>query len=194
MRIIIITYYILLSFYSTVIAQAEGKECDNNQLVTLSLNKQTLSDVASIVLTQTGYHVEHESIDSSLLVSGVFTNVTIEKLYLRLLKGSNIAIEFDTKEKKVKVKLLGKWLPKKEIESKNEIKQLHAQQAKQIRRQNNSPDTIEPFTGQSYGEIKKLHAQQAKQVRSQNNNPNTIEPFTGQSYGEIKKLHARQAK
>lgn len=175
--------------------------------VEISVKNRPLKEVVHLVQKQTGYKVELKFIDESFLVSGEYSNVNVEKIFTRLLKGYNVSVAINNLDKSISVISLG---DKVQLSNGSKI----AATASPIAAEINDPETIFPpvaevdpassdkpptdpllmLTGLSSKNTEALHVQQEKELQLKHNDPTTVDPLTGLSFAELEEMHEKQAK
>ena len=172
--------------------------------VTVSVKNMPISQVAVLIQEQIGYQVVLKSISPDVRVAGQFTNTDIETVFTSLLKGNNIAILVDNKDRLVTVQSLGK-------KTKNDISVGNIERnvpveiiddqghnieggSSQSLKGESSYNNYDPFTGQTQKEIGCLHVEQEFSIEREEMDPSNVEPFTGMTNAEISELHNMQNK
>ena len=165
---------------------------------------------AATIGEKIGYRVALQSIDPEMKVSGRFTEIPIDAVLTRLLKGYNLAILFDSKGRTITVQSLGKksapqgsdFLAGTEGGSVGPPDQdLPTAESSQAQDGASGlmvdPDSlngkvysgkIDPLTGQSYEEIAAMHAKDQREREQAQLEPAAVDPLTGIPLVELKKL------
>ena len=158
---------------------------------------------AATIGEKIGYRVTLQSIDPEMKVSGRFTDSPVDAVLTSLLKGYNLAIMFDSRERVITVQSLGKKRPSQGSDSlagKNDRSvDLPDQDAPRERGSGPmvDPDSLngmvysaenDPLTGQSYEEIAAMHAKDKREREQAQLDPSIDDPMTGIPHVELKKL------
>jgi len=160
---------------------------------------------AATIGEKIGYRVTLQSIDPELKVSGRFTESPVDAVLTRLLKGYNLSIMFDSRERVITVQSLGKKRTSQGADSvagKVEASLDSTDQDSPVRESTTGivmvdPDSLngmvhseknDPLTGQSYEEIAAMHAKDQREMEQAQLDPSIVDPMTGIPHAELKKL------
>ena len=151
-----------------------------------------------------GYRVVLQSIDPEMKVSGRFTESPVDAVLTRLLKGYNLAIMFDSRERVITVQSLGKKRTSQGSDSLVGTDENNLDLPDQDSPTQGSatasmvdPDSLngmvysaenDPLTGQSYEEIAAMHAKDKREREQTQLDPSIVDPMTGIPHAEMKKL------
>jgi hypothetical protein len=159
---------------------------------------------AATIGKKIGYRVVLQSIDPEMKVSGRFTESPVDAVLTRLLKGYNLAIMFDSRERIITVQSLGKKRTSQGSDSlvgKDESSMDLSDQDSPARESGSGPmvdpDSLngmvysaenDPLTGKSYEEIAAMHAKDKREREQAQLDPSIVDPMTGIPHAELKKL------
>lgn len=71
--------------------------------IELSVNQMRLGQICILITKQTGYKILLEPLLSDILISGVYSNISIEKFFKRVLKDKNLVFEFNSLKNIIKI-------------------------------------------------------------------------------------------
>ena len=173
-------------------------------LVSVTIQNTSIQQAALLIKEKTNYRIKLQSIDLNERVSGHFVEADIETVCANLLKGYNLLIVTDMKQRLITVKSLG---PKANSGMSGHLvndgvqtgvleQNFHEDGQKDALPLGNDAEIgqFDPFTGMAYADITALHHKQVVEIEQDQQNEETVEPFTGMTYAEIKTLHERQEK
>ena len=173
-------------------------------LISVELENVPARVAAATIGQKIGYRVALQSIDPEMKVSGRFTESPVDDVLTRLLKGYNLAIMFDSRERVITVQSLGKkrtpqgsddlaGKDKSHIELPDQDSPAQESASSPIV----NPDSLngkvysgknDPLTGQSYEEIAAMHAKDKREREQTQLDPSIVDPLTGIPHAELKKL------
>ena len=173
-------------------------------LISVELENVPARVAAATIGQKIGYRVALQSIDPEMKVSGRFTESPVDDVLTRLLKGYNLAIMFDSRERVITVQSLGKkrtpqgsddlaGKDKSNIELPDQDSPAQESASSPIV----NPDSLngkvysgknDPLTGQSYEEIAAMHAKDKREREQTQLDPSIVDPLTGIPHAELKKL------
>jgi hypothetical protein len=159
---------------------------------------------AATIGEKIGYRVTLQSIDPEMKVSGRFTDSPVDAVLTRLLKGYNLAIMFDSKDRVITVQSLGKKRTPQGSdslvgtdESNSDLPDQDSLAQRSASDAMADPDSLngmvyseknDPLTGQSYEEIAAMHAKDKREREQVQLDPSIVDPMTGIPHAELKKL------
>ena len=151
-----------------------------------------------------GYRMALQSIDPEIKVSGRFTESPVDTVLTILLKGYNLAILFDSRERVITVQSLGKKRPSQgsgslagKAESSNDLSDQDSPSQVSATATMVDPASLngmvyseknDPLTGKSYEEIAAMHAKDKREREQTQLDPSIVDPLTGIPHAELKKL------
>ena len=179
-------------------------------LISVELENVPARVAAATIGQKIGYRVALQSIDPEMKVSGRFTESPVDDVLTRLLKGYNLAIMFDSRERVITVQSLGKkrtpqgsddlaGKDKSHIELPDQDSPAQESASSPIV----NPDSLngkvysgknDPLTGKSYEEIAAMHAKDKREREQTQLDPSIVDPLTGIPHAELKKLFEQQKK
>lgn len=71
--------------------------------IELDVYQMRLEQVATLITQQTGYSILLEPVLSDILITGHYSNISIDSFFKRVLKDENLIFEFNTVENTIKV-------------------------------------------------------------------------------------------
>ena len=178
--------------------------------ISVELDNVPARVAAATISEKSGYRVALQSIDPEIKVSGRFTESPVDTVLTILLKGYNLAIMFDSRERVITVQSLGKkrtpqgsddlaGKDKSHIELPDQDSPAQESASSPIV----NPDSLngkvysgknDPLTGQSYEEIAAMHAKDKREREQAQLDPSIVDPMTGIPHVELKKLFEQQKK
>ena len=171
----------------------------------ISVKGRPLKEVVNLVQEQTGYRVELQSIDDSVLVTGNFRQVAVDKIFTHLLKGYNISVATNPTEKLISLISLGRNIQLADNAQYIESVPLEATDVAEPESDSStqsdgdtasiaevaSEQSPEP-ADLSDQDVQKLHAQQMREFEQQQNNPGAIDSLTGMAPKALEDMHNKQ--
>lgn len=182
-----------------------ASQADALPLISVDVQNVPLRTAATTIGEKIGgYRVALQSIDPDMKVSGRFAKSTIDSVFTQLLKGYNLAILVDSRERVVTVQSLGKksasqgsdFLAGKD-ESSMDLPDQDSSGQESASGTMVDPaslngmvhsDKNDPLTGQSYEEIAAMHAKDKREREQTQLDPSIVDPMTGIPHAEMKKL------
>ncbi len=143
-------------------------------LVNFELNNQPLQDIIVLIAEQTGYEIVIDKKWAEVLVSGKFTNTTVDEFFNRVLRRANIFKVVDDDQKRVTIAVVG------------------AKASQYISSASIEDGPVDLISGMTYTELATLHARQNQDRIRRQNDPNVIDLVSGLSKSELEQLHAQQ--
>jgi hypothetical protein len=198
-----LTALILVCVFSMPCPGYAGNQGESLPSISIELENVPARVAVATIGEKIGYRVALQSIDPEIQVSGQFTESPVDAVLTRLLKGYNLAIMFDSRERVITVQSLGKKRPSQGSDSlagKNDRSVDLPDQ--DVPRESGSgpmvdPDSLngmvysaenDPLTGQSYEEIAAMHAKDKREREQAQLDPSIDDPMTGIPHVELKKL------
>ena len=173
-------------------------------LVSMTIENMPIQQAASLIEKKTKYHIKLQSINPAERVSGQFVETDMETVCTNLLRGYNLLIFTDTRQRLMTVKSLGQKTANRDFVRSGDDR-VHAGVTEQNLHQDakdgafphgndSTSNQRDPFTGMTYADIVALHQKQAADIERDQHNPDNIAPFTDMTHSEIKALHEEQKK
>ena len=172
--------------------------------ISVELDNVPARVAAATISEKSGYRVALQSIDPEMKVSGRFTESPVDDVLTRLLKGYNLAIMFDSRERVIMVQSLGKKRPSQgsgslagKAESSNDLSDQDSPSQVSATATMVDPASLngmvyseknDPLTGKSYEEIAAMHAKDKREREQTQLDPSIVDPMTGIPHAEMKKL------
>ena len=173
-------------------------------LISVELENVPARVAAATIGQKIGYRVALQSIDPEMKVSGRFTESPVDDVLTRLLKGYNLAIMFDSRERVITVQSLGKKRPPQgsdslagKDESSMDLSDQDSPSQVSATATMVDPASLngmvyseknDPLTGKSYEEIAAMHAKDKREREQTQLDPSIVDPLTGIPHAELKKL------
>ena len=176
---------------------------DKPPLISITIENMTIQQAASLLEKKTNYHIKLQSINPEIRVSGHFVKTDMEIVCTNLLRGYNLLVVIDTKQRLMTVESLGsKMRNGKSDRSVNDGVQVgfsdQGQDAGTLSLGNDAEivqrNQRDPFTGMAYADIIALHQKQVAELAESQQADENVEPFTGMTYAEIQALHKEQTR
>ena len=172
--------------------------------ISVELDNVPARVAAATISEKSGYRVALQSIDPEIKVSGRFTESPVDTVLTILLKGYNLAIMFDSRERVIMVQSLGKKRPSQgsgslagKAESSNDLSDQDSPSQVSATATMVDPASLngmvyseknDPLTGKSYEEIAAMHAKDKREREQTQLDPSIVDPLTGIPHAELKKL------
>ncbi len=172
--------------------------------ISVELDNVPARVAAATISEKSGYRVALQSIDPEIKVSGRFTESPVDTVLTILLKGYNLAIMFDSRERVITVQSLGKKRPSQgsgslagKAESSNDLSDQDSPSQVSATATMVDPASLngmvyseknDPLTGKSYEEIAAMHAKDKREREQTQLDPSIVDPLTGIPHAELKKL------
>ena len=175
--------------------------------LTLTLQKRPFSEVVDLVSREIGYIIKFEEGLRDISVSGRFVNVPVEYFFHRILKGRNVIIDINDKNKEIIVRNFGSkenellvannlkgGVPSHGLvdpvtgKSMEEMDKIYALQEQNREERLNDPDSIDPMTGKKLSVVKEIFKKQEENYRKIQTSPDAIDPVTGKRIVEINQI------
>lgn len=163
--------------------------------INIMVHRRPIAEVIREVQDRTGFRVILKNIDPETPVSGTFQETEVTSLFLTLLKGYNVSVLVNEKEKSMVVSSLGQSVgPGKNGEASREV--TFAGEGRAVGSsgclQTNSCDS-EDSTENLYNQDKEnLMEQQAQEYAQAMKDPATVDPITGMTLFDLENLHKKQ--
>lgn len=172
-----------------------ASETRETTTVNIMAHRRPIAEVVREVEERTGFGVILKNIDPETPVSGNLQETEVSTLFLALLKGHNVSVLVNEKEKSIIVSSLGQSVASgKNGEASREGTFAGEGRAAGISacQQTNSCDS-EDSTENLYNEDKKnLMEQQAREYAKAMKDPDTVDPITGMTLFDLENLHKKQ--
>ena len=172
--------------------------------VTISVRNVPIKDVLVEFSRQTNWYVLFDAAIEKEQVSGSFSQEPLDSFLNKILKGKNLIVLYDAKQKIVEIQSFGDKRPRTFLISKGQLRESplstdeqaffvsHVNALSQLEKFKGELSSSEPLTGAQLGAIATLQQQQKKVHEEYLNNPESIEPFTGAKLGAIAELQEQQ--
>ena len=158
-------------------SSAAEKEDSQIPTVTFRLRDVKMDEIMKGVSKQVGYTVQIEGEFKDDLVSGKYTNVSLDKFFHRIFKHRNVVVDIDTNQKKVFVYLFNGTLRKEYVKF----------QAK------DDQDSNLPLSNVSLSELDEIFAEEEQIYQSWKKDPNATIPFTSMTQAEFQEISDQEA-
>lgn len=155
------------------------------KVISLELKEKPLKLVAEEILKQTGCRIVFDEKWNNLLLSGQYTNVSLEEFFRRSFRKKNFSLLYEDKENIATLRF---------FDDKNIGGGAKTLVNSNASMSSEASDSVDPYTGMNEVEIKELHKNQLAAMAQSRNDPDTIDTYTGMTNGEMKKLHDMQSK
>lgn len=195
---------LLIVFAPMQVDAVKTTDYQDETFVTANYNGTSLSEVLQELNVQTGYDFVIPEDWSTLIVTGDFYKIPLEKFLHRILKNRSFALLIDEEEKIITGREFGNYskyidiadpygIVKKIDPSSGllvkDLRALHARQLKELQLRKANPDYIDPMSGIPLAELGRLHEKQladAKQVVG------AKDVMSGVPLDELERLHKKQ--
>jgi len=181
-RIFVVLVVLLISHIDTTHCQATDIVPVNKEM-SLDLKGKPLKEVAEDIRKQTGCTIVFDDKWKDLLISGHYTEVTVEEFFQRTLHKQNTALFYDDKDNVITIRFFDK-------NSKEDTKPVVVNTEPLVPAQNS--EEVDSYTGMKDSDLKELHKSQQAAIELTQNDPDAFDSFTGKTNGELKELHEKQ--
>lgn len=197
-------YFLLIFYFSFQLSLCsaglpQAAENSTDLIVDIYIKSKPLKNVVALIQRQTGYKVELNSIDESLIVTGQYTNIEVDDIFFNLLKEHNISVIINPTNKLISVISLGG-----KIQVGNSAKTTESPPAVTANFSKHelvptviADSTATPsddqfiespeITSLSNQDILKMHYEQMREFEREQNGPVTIDTFTGMKSVQLQK-------
>ena len=196
----------LLAHFPVFISDCLAQEASADLGVTVTINAKNtpIKDVLVEFSKQTNWHVLFDAAIEKEHVSGSFSQEPLDSFLNKILKGKNLIVLYDAKQKIVDIQSFGDKRPKAFLISKGQLRESplssdeqeffvsHASALSQLETFKGELGSPGPLTGAQLGAIATLQQQQKQAHEEYLNNPDSVEPFTGMRLGTIAEIQQQQ--
>lgn len=156
---------------------ASEKEAMEVPAVTIKLLDAKVGEIIQDVGKQVGYSIYVEGELKDNIVSGVYTDVSLDQFFHRIFKHENVAVDIDTNEKQVIIHLFNSAFRKEYVRS----------PAK------NNLNSNLALSNVSFSELEEIFAEEEEIYRGWSEDPNAIMPFTSMAKFEVEEIIDQEA-
>lgn len=196
----------LLAHFPVFISDCLAQEASADLGVTVTINAKNtpIKDVLVEFSKQTNWHVLFDAAIEKEHVSGSFSQEPLDSFLNKILKGKNLIVLYDAKQKIVDIQSFGDKRPRAFLISKGQLRESplstgeqelfisHANGLSQLAANKDELTMQEPLSGAQLGAITALQQQQKQAYEEYLNNPDSVEPLTGIRLGAIAELQNQQ--
>jgi len=167
--------------------------------ISLSIEDGSIEDLTKDVFEKTGYTLLFPEHFHSMKVRGNFSNVTLDQLLARVLKGVNHSLVINEEESFIIVHLFGRQPDQGEDEGVvvsadpssperyfAELVAIAKKNEEEFQKFRNNPNSIDPSSGLSFGELWKSAASGESEISKFINSENSIDPTSGVALDVVK--------
>lgn len=198
----VLVLVISVTFFAGKIYGADKEAPITGPVFTIKAVDVPFSDVVDEIQKQTGYMVIFDDKWNNFLISGEYSDVTIEEFSRRVFRNQNTSLLVNDRDKiyvlrffgdKSFADLLAETPIQEEIggvEVTKEYKEQFEAAKAEMARILNDPDSVDPVSGLSLEKIREIHIRAQEEKKLDQNDPESIDPATGLSRAEIEAKNA----